>query len=219
MKNLLLLLMMLCTMSLFAQEQREYGSDGFVLGGSLNFRHGNNGFTFTNQFPGIIYSNRGNTSFSFNPYIGKRFKNDNILGLRLGYAMNKSDIYRNTAGSLLIAGENKKSLHTIGVFYRYNVVRYQRIGFFLEPHASFAYGRDKLKFDDYPDASITNEYHYNIGTRIGISYRLSNSFNILANIGNLGHTLSSIEGNSDNLHNTYFNFSPSNIDWGIEYKF
>jgi hypothetical protein len=202
-----------------------------VAGGYLSFNTQNNATPFPLVGiigPGSIYIRSNddikNTYFNFAPYIGKEVSFRWLLGIQLGYAME-----RYKAFDVEIFGQpytvdirQNENQYGIGVFGRYLINPENKFMAFIQPYLNYTYASE-ANFQDETQTGGRNTNAFSLGTSAGVLYDISEHFRITTRIGLLGFTAGhwqdteTDESSDFNSFATTLNFS--SLSFGFEYKF
>lgn len=171
------------------------------------------------------------SSYKFIPEIGYQLDDDLAVGLQIGYAhgyasfgsLNVTDVkaLMNTVVSTnadLNEDDMKLNSFTIAPYLRYNVLKFDRVKFFIEGGVGYT----SIKTDQAPAQFGGNEAKLNlleISFRPGVSIDLSSNISLMAKIGSLGYMEAKEKESDQKLTRFGLDIDTYNLLFGLNFKF
>ena len=174
------------------------------------------------------------SSYKIIPEIGYQLDDDLSVGLQIGYAHGYASF-----GSLNVTGvkalmntvvstyadinedDMKLNSFTIAPYLRYNVLKFDRVKFFIEGGVGYT----NIKSDDTPNANgrkTGNESKLDlleIAIRPGVSFDLSSNISLMAKIGSLGYMEAKEKESDQKLTRFGLDIDTYNLLFGLNFKF
>jgi len=171
------------------------------------------------------------SSYKIIPEIGYQLDDDLSVGLQIGYAhgyasfgsLNVTDVkaLMNTVVSTnadLNEDDMKLNSFTIAPYLRYNVLKFDRVKFFIEGGVGYT----SIKTDQAPAQLGGNEAKLNlleISFRPGVSIDLSSNISLMAKIGSLGYMEAKEKESDQKLTRFGLDIDTYNLLFGLNFKF
>lgn len=171
------------------------------------------------------------SSYKIIPEIGYQLDDDLAVGLQIGYAhgyasfgsLNVTDVkaLMNTVVSTyadINEDDMKLNSFTIAPYLRYNVLKFDRVKFFIEGGVGYT----SIKTDQTPAQAGGNEAKLNlleISFRPGVSIDLSSNISLMAKIGSLGYMEAKEKESDQKLTRFGLDIDTYNLLFGLNFKF
>jgi outer membrane protein len=204
MKHVTIIVLLLCSSSLYAQ----LAKGTVVIGGSLGYNSQHDRSYDPNGYP---YSGE-NTSTTISPKAGFFISDRSVVGLALSYTAQTSDAVYAGIGSL---GKTDRKLFSVIPYFRSYKSLGETAAFFVQAEASIGFGT--LKFSGTPYDIST----YGFAVRPGFNLFLSRKWALEATFGSLAYesTKQSPEDSksSERSDKFGFNFNMSTLSLGAQF--
>jgi len=211
MKNLVFFICITLCSVVQGQEETMLSNTTF-LGGGITFNSQSNGSTFQSINGQVFLINNGvsSSSFSIQPYFGKRLSSSFDLGFNPSYTSTTSTSIRSFFnGSTFIEEEIESSLNTFGanIFGRNILNPNSDLKVFIRSSIGYFFTTGDIEFNSFT-----------IAVSPGLMYDVNSSFRVLANLRGIDYTNVSAEG-EESISQFNAVFSLANLFFGLEYKF
>ncbi len=167
-------------------------------------------------------------SFSFSPSFGYALNNNFVVGLGLGYGTSSGESNNVDNDGLINEFESEGSGYSIFPYARKFFGVSKNFAFFVQGEARYTNGSNEVTriLDETTTFnSDSDSESWFFGIRPGLTYFVSKSFALEANLGALGYSTSNSEENSDggtsenDSRRFDFELNPANVFFGLSYYF
>lgn len=151
-------------------------------------------------FQSKSYDGNSTSSFNFIPEIGYSLDENSAIGLGFGFSTSGKD-------------ESKQTAVSVNPYYRYNVVKFDKVKLFLDGTFEFETVKGNgFNDDDYKENS------WGLGVRPGVAVNLNDNISFVSTFGFFGYKSSKPDGDKA-TNRVALGLDASQLTFGLFYNF